>query len=638
MNARLICISVRPHYEISLSADVVTIGRDPSNSVHLDDPTVSSHHCRIEYKSDRFVLIDCESTNGTFLNGQATREACLQHGDRISIGHSEFCFVIGETSDLAVAAAGIADAESGVLLSSQTIQLDPRESMYLKATFARDIATLERVSHDMGVLLRFGSEISEIDDSRKLQEVLLDRIFEVVQAETGVILLGSDVERLLGGSPVSRRETAGEKQIEISRTIVEQVFKSGVALLCNDLLADQGYSESIVASRIHSVLAVPLIVMNSTIGVIYLATTNPGTAFDEGNLQLITALAGITSVALEHVRYVEWLETENRQLTREINARHNMVGESPKMQKIYEAISLLAPTDSPVLILGESGTGKELAARAIHSNSNRSTSPFVVVNCGAIAESLFISEMFGYVRGAFTGADRDKKGLMEEADGGTLFLDELGELSLHNQAALLRAVEERRILRVGSTQPTSVDVRLIFATNRQLKDEMNKGGFRADLYYRMGLPLELPPLRDRLEDIPLLVRFFLQQYGRYTQREIGSTPPDTIRALQEYSWPGNIRELGAAIQWAVVFGKSDRIRPEELPPYIANPKGHSSASATSLEEAMRNFERQFILRALEETKGNVVEAAALLVRASNYLQRRISQLDLRDELERIRQR
>src|SRR2546428_7651326 len=184
VNARLVCISVRPQYEISLSADVVTIGRDPSNSVHLDDPTVSSHHCRIEYKSDRFVLIDCESTNGTFLNGQATREACLQQGDRLSIGRSQFCFLPAEISELAATSAAIAGPESGVLLSSQTTQLDPRDSMYLKATFARDIATLERMSQDMGVLLRFGSEISEIDDSRKLQDVLLGRIFEAVQAET----------------------------------------------------------------------------------------------------------------------------------------------------------------------------------------------------------------------------------------------------------------------------------------------------------------------------------------------------------------------------------------------------------------------------------------------------------------------
>jgi transcriptional regulator with PAS, ATPase and Fis domain len=351
---------------------------------------------------------------------------------------------------------------------------------------------------------------------------------------------------------------------------------------------------------------------------------------------LATAIAGIAAIALEHTRYVEWLEVENRQLSHEINARHDMVGDSAAMKKVYEAISLVAPTDSQVLILGESGTGKELAARAIHNNSNRRHGPFVAVNCGAIAESLFATELFGHVKGAFTGAERDKKGLIEEADGGTLFLDELSELALHSQAMLLRVLEDYEILRVGSTKPIRVDIRLISATNRSLNPELDRGAFRADLFYRMGLPLQMPPLRERLEDIPQLAKFFIHKFKNYTQRELAATPPDTIRVLQEYHWPGNVRELMRAIQWAVVFGKSNRIRPEDLPAEIVKRGAKPSAGVSRLDDAMESFERQFILRAIEETHGNVVEAAALIARSANYLQRRISQFGLRDELERIR--
>jgi transcriptional regulator with GAF, ATPase, and Fis domain len=406
-------------------------------------------------------------------------------------------------------------------------------------------------------------------------------------------------------------------------------------MLLNDLQVSPS-TDSVVASGNRSDLCVPLLVKSVPVGVIYLTTTDAGTPFNETHLRLTTAIGGIAAIALEHARYVEWLENENRQMAHEMSLQHEMIGDSPKMKEVYEAISLVAPTDTPVLILGESGTGKELAARAIHNNSSRRHGPFVAVNCGAISETLFASALFGHVKGAFTGADRDHKGFIEEADGGTLFLDELGDLPLHCQAALLRVLEDQEIRRVGSGRTTRVDIRLISATNRSLKEDIQKEKFRADLYFRMGLPLEMPPLRERLEDVPALVNFFIGKHKKCTQREIGATPPNTLRVLQEYEWPGNVRELSGVIRWAVVFGKSDRIRVEDLPAEISRRQNTAAPSVRRLDEAMEAFERQFILRALEETRGNVVEAAVLLARAPNYLQRRISQLDLREDLERIR--
>ena len=217
-----------------------------------------------------------------------------------------------------------------------------------------------------------------------------------------------------------------------------------------------------------------------------------------------------------------------------------------------------------------------------------------------------------------------------------MFLDELGDLPLHCQAALLRVLDEGKVQRVGSSREIAVNVRLISATNRSLSEEIQKGHFRSDLYFRMGLPVELPPLRDRLDDIPLLVGFFVRKYKSQTQRELGPTHPETIRVLQQYPWPGNVRELGRAIRWAVVFGKSDRVRPEDLPPEILRRNASPASTVAKLEDALQAYEKQLVNRALEETRGNVVEAASLLGRAPNYLQRRISQLNLRQELERIR--
>jgi transcriptional regulator with GAF, ATPase, and Fis domain len=635
MKPRLIRAAGKAPEETVLVSPEFTIGRDATNSIRLEDPTVSSEHCLIERDKDRFVLVDRNSMNGTFLNGKATTRAYLKHGDEILIGSTRFRFLLDESLTSPAGELRIVEPVDDVSALSDTTHLNPMDSAYLNGRIPADALRLQRMSQDMGVLLRLSAEINQIADSEKLQQTLLDRLFEIVPVEQGLIVLATDSSQLFVGSPVHRRESGPGEPIRVSRTVATQVFTSGQSVLLNDLPGEAS-TESIMAAGVRSVLCVPLSVMGNRIGIIYLATTNLRSRFDQRHLELVTAISGIASPALEHVRYVEWLETENRHLAHQVNLQHDMVGDSSRMKECYEAISLVAPTDSPVLVLGESGTGKELAARAIHNNSPRRNNPFVAVNCGEIAETLFSSALFGHARGAFTGADRDHKGFIEEADGGTLFLDELGDLPLHCQAALLRVLEDQQVRRVGATKAISVNIRLISATNRVLKDEIQAGNFRSDLFFRMGIPLEMPPLRDRVDDIPLLVKFFVQKFKNYTQREIGPTPPNTIRALQEHQWPGNVRELSNVIRWAIVFGKSDRIRPEDLPPSIVQKGDGLAANVGRLDEAMESFERQFILRALEETRGNVVEAAALLARAPNYLQRRISQLQIREELDRIR--
>jgi transcriptional regulator with GAF, ATPase, and Fis domain len=633
MKPRLLSVAGAMPLEIILDDRGLTIGRDSANMLRLDDPAVSARHCRIDFEDGQYVLTDLESMNGTFVNRKAATRANLMHGDEIQIGHTRLQFLVGE--DVALPTKiHIADRDDGALVSTATTQLNLTDSAYLRAQFGNeDTPSLHRRAKDLSVLVKLSIELHDICDADELQDVLLQRIFERIPAEDGMIALGSTIDELVPGA--QRLKQAGQP-IYMSRTIVQQALTSGHAVLRNDLLAAKDTSDTIRSSGIRSVLCVPLTVMNAKTGVLYLSTRNPATLFDEQHLQLVAAIAGIGAIALEHARYVDWLEVENRQLIDQVNLGHGMVGENDRMKKVYQDIGLIAPTNSPALILGESGTGKELAARAIHNNSDRRNGPFIAVNCGAVVETLFSSQLFGYVRGAFTGADRDHKGFIEEADGGTLFLDELGDMPLHCQAALLRVLEEGKVQRVGSPREIPVDIRLISATNRSLSEEIGKGNFRADLYYRMGLPVVLPPLRDRVDDIPLLVNFFLQKYKSQTQREIGATHPDTIRILQQYAWPGNVRELGRAIQWAVVFGKSDRIRPEDLPPGIVNTGSRAQPAVPKLEEALQSYERQLIIKALEETHGNVMEAARLLDRAPNYLQRRISQLKLRNDLDRIR--
>jgi transcriptional regulator with GAF, ATPase, and Fis domain len=622
MNPRIVRVSGHAPEEVLLKSSDLKIGRDGSNDLPIEDPTVSSHHCCIQGVAGEFVLIDLDSLNGTFLNGKAVSRERLGHGDEIVIGSTRFCFLLDDAATLPVQVHFEEDS-SVSLLSSDTTRLRHKDLIH------------DRASHDIGVLLQLSTDISHIGSSEELQVILLERLFTIVPAQEGVILLGAEADQLSRGQPVQRQRVASGKQICVSRTVVEQVFTSRESLLRNDLLASTP-TESIIASGIHSVLCVPLLVMNAAIGVVYLATKDTGTPFDAMHLKLTTAMAGIAAIALEHLRYVEWLEKENRQLTDEVNLHHDMIGDSPVMKKVYENISLVAPTDGPVLILGESGTGKELAAHAIHNNSNRRNGPFVAVNCGAIEEHNFASEFFGSVKKAYTDVG-DRKGFIEEADGGTLFLDEVGDVPLRSQATLLRVLEEQQVTRVGSPRPVAVDVRLIFATNLPLQDLVKSGKFRDDLYFRIALlSVQMPPLRDRLEDIPALVKFFIQKYKPTTPREIGATPPSTIRVLQEYAWPGNVRELGGAIRWAVVFGKSDRIRPEDLPPQVIKRTTGDVARVGRLDEAIELFERNFIYKALEETKGNVVEAANLIGRAPNFLQRRITQLNLRDELKRIR--
>jgi DNA-binding NtrC family response regulator len=305
---------------------------------------------------------------------------------------------------------------------------------------------------------------------------------------------------------------------------------------------------------------------------------------------------------------------ESLYLRREQDSRGGFdmaAGRSRAMARLMEVVGRVSPTDSTVLIVGESGTGKELLAREIHRNSLRAGAPFVVVDCGALVETLFESELFGHVKGSFTGAHETKHGRFESADGGTIFLDEVGNISLNIQAKLLRVIQEREVTRIGSSRPIKVDVRILAATNVNLEDLVRAGRFREDLFYRLSVvPVRLPPLRDRKEDIPLLADHFLRKFGRRAKRKTASLSPRALRTLQDYDWPGNIRELENTIERAVVLAKSETLEPEDLLYYGVSTgrPGPEGGTFRTLEE----MERDHIRNVLQANLGNRSRTAEAL--------------------------
>ena len=329
-------------------------------------------------------------------------------------------------------------------------------------------------------------------------------------------------------------------------------------------------------------------------------------------------------------------------------ARYGIIGKSPGILELYSVLDRVADTPTTVLITGESGTGKELVARALHENSSRRDKPFIKVNCAAIPRDLMESELFGYERGAFTGAVGSKPGRFELASGGTLFLDEIGSIPVEMQVKLLRALQESEFERVGGIKTIRVDVRLVAATNSDLKKEIAAGAFREDLYYRLNVvPIRLPPLRERAEDIPLLVRHFIDKFNARLKKSVTGLEAETERLLATHPWPGNIRELENVIERAVLFCDKSSVAPEHLPPEVRNASGavrgaQSAQSAIAdpsssdglkeqVKAAMSRLERELILKALEQTHGNVTHAARLLKISRKGLQLKMKELGLRDE-------
>jgi transcriptional regulator with GAF, ATPase, and Fis domain len=620
----------------------LSVGREFSNHLSIDDSLVSPQHCVIALDGDRCVLRDLGSQAGSFVNGLPVQERPLVHGDQIAIGGSVFLFLREEPSEAHPNPVELDDGSQG---ASATTRLRREDVRYLHPEALAALPSTERVARDLQTLLKISTAIGSIRNVESLQWQLLGMIFDVVPAERGAILLGEDPGEF--ASIVAWDRVAGpQHSVHVDRHLAQQVLEERIAILSKvpkpteqDQAAPQGEgradssasSESGDAGKreVHSLLCVPLVSPDKAIGLIYLDTANPDIRFTDADLHLVTAIAGVTAMAIESARQVEWLGSENRRLRAEGNLSHDMVGESPRMREIYQLIERVACTDSTVLIFGESGTGKELAARAIHRNSSRRERPFVAINCAALTETLLESELFGHERGAFTGAIAMKRGQLEMANGGTIFLDEMGEISPALQAKLLRVLQERDFMRVGGTRTILLDIRILAATNKNLQKATKDGTFREDLYYRLNVvSITMPALRDHKEDIPLLAGYFAAKYAEKCNRRVLGISSDARTILTQYEWPGNIRELENAIERAIVLGSSGMILPEDLPETLHETPAQSMRSST-YHEAVRQLKRQLILTAMDQAEGKFTEAARLLGVHANYLHRLIRNLDLR---------
>jgi transcriptional regulator with GAF, ATPase, and Fis domain len=618
---------------IPLSEGEVTIGREASNGIAVVDPSVSRKHCSIGWQDGRFRVRDLESRNGTLVNGAGIEEQWLQHGDEIAAGDSSFVFLL-EDEDTAAAVSRVEFEDS--LAAAETTIIHPRDVVYLQPDrLLRELPATSRVARNLNALLKISRIVHAIRDLNDLQGQLLDLIFEVVPAGRGAILL-ADRDGHEFNSTFARMRQAGQPQlVKVSRTVARQVLEQGIAMLGSDVPGSSELREveSLAASQVRSLVCVPLTVFQRVIGCIYLDSDSVNNRLNEEHLQMVTAIAGISAVALENARRLHWLEQENERLTVEISQERSLVGEGARMKEVYQFLKRVAPTDSTVLIEGESGTGKELAARALHRNSPRAEKPFVAINCSAIPETLLESDLFGHERGAFTGAASLKRGRLEVADGGVVFLDEIGEMSPTLQVKMLRVLQEREFERVGGTHPVKVDIRLIAATNCNLQEAMREGRFRQDLYYRLAvLKVTMPTLRDRKDDIPMLVRHFVQKHAKRCKVKVRPVSREALACMVNYDWPGNVRELENAIERALVLGSSDMILPEDLPESLLEGTAPPEMTEAKYHAALKELKKQLILDAVEQTRGSYAEAARILGVHPNYLHRLIRNLELKEAL------
>jgi transcriptional regulator with GAF, ATPase, and Fis domain len=632
MNPRLIAISGPTRGTVFAMPDgEVSVGRDPANAVCINDPSVSRRHCLIRCEAGACRVEDLDSFNGTFVNGVPIGAQPLSDGDRIGVGNVVLLFLCRD--EAAEDNLRGVELDACVVTRSMT-RLRREDALYLQpeSLLASDYRS-SRAVRDLNALLKVSMAINSVRDMDTLQRRLLELILEVTPAERAAILLAdAGAPDFVSAFGWSRSSGAGAS-VRVSSTVARQVMQGGEAVLCNDVGEGgaAGASDSLVAQHVKSLLCVPLSIFERMIGVIYCDTANPAAPFDEEHLQLLMAVAGVASVSLENIRHVELLSGENRRLRQELGTEFNMIGESAPMQRIYQRISRVAPSDTTVLICGESGTGKELAARAIHAYSERRENAFVAINCATLTEALLESELFGHEKGAFTGAVSQKKGRIEVAERGTIFFDEVGELPLSVQPKLLRVLQERQFERLGSTRPIKADVRVIAATNKDLEAAVKQGSFRKDLYYRLNVvSLTMPALSERCEDIPLLASYFVSKYSKKCKRKVAGITPEARACLTEYGWPGNVRELENAIEHAIVLGTTDSISLDDLPDAIIEGRRPSQQTTTKFYRAIVETKKHLIIDALKQADDNYIKAAELLGIHPNNLHRLIRTLGLKN--------
>jgi len=573
----------------------VSLGRSRENTVVLHDEHASRHHAQIYPDNGGWFLRDLGTLNGTFVNGEKITQAVrLQHNQVIGIADMRLRFRQEDSGLLTGTFREIPSKEPRGAESSTMFWADELAALYEYMT-----ATMETTDPD----------------------AVIEQTLQTVVARTHATLggfLNLDEE-----DPLSKKvfPQSAEVNIHLSRHLTRHVQQTGRIAWMQAGLGDAGSSDSIVSYQ--DAVCIPLRAEGIALGALHVYKDQA--TFNEREVRFCEMVAAYASNSLARMRRFRALEAENSRLRLHTPLSEELVGGSAAMKALRQTIARAAASNATVLIRGETGVGKELVALALHRQSPRSKGPLVVANCGAIVKNLFESELFGHCKGAFTNAVTDHHGLFQQADDGTLFLDEIGDMPLEEQIKLLRAIESKEFRPVGAARVVRADVRVIAATNKDLEAEVKDGSFREDLYYRLRVVyIPVPPLRGHAEDIPALVEHFLRLFAG-PQARPKTVSAQAMRRLQEYSWPGNVRQLRAALENAVIMGEGDTIHPENF----SLPDSMDEKSACL---KLADVEARTIARALETTGGNITRTAKLLGIGRDTLHSKIKHYNLGEYL------
>ncbi|MFO0680066.1 MAG: sigma 54-interacting transcriptional regulator [Polyangiaceae bacterium] len=578
---------------------VTTVGRALGNDVAVDAGGVAELHAQVLFDGRDFNLEEVDKVGEILVNGKKKRRARLVHGDRLSFGSAELTFsMFDEPQNL---------RPSGTSTAVATVS-------------ETQVSVMNQSLAGLRKLYEFSEKLMTMKALEELLEAMLDAVIEVTGAEKGLILLldttgtgsagtGAEGKPAIRASRHVKREQITDPSGTISDSIVRRVFETGRPVIVSDAVTDEqfGTSESVVALRLSSVMCAPLVSQGHVTGALYVGNDRVKGLFERSQLDVLSIFAGQASLILQNALLLSALRADKEKLSAELKDKRfgEIIGVCPSMMEVFRKLQKVATTDISVLVTGETGTGKELIAREVHRRSNRATGPFVVINCGAIPENLIESELFGHVKGAFTGAIASRPGKFQVADKGTLFLDEIGELPLNLQVKLLRALQERVVFRVGDSKPEKVDIRIIAATNRVLEDEIRGGRFREDLYYRLNVVnLWLPPLRERGDDVLIIAKALLSKYADELGSQVQGFTPQALAAIKKHPWPGNIRQLENRIKKALVLCDKSLLGIEDL-----DLGQNAENPILPLEKAKEEFQRRYVLEVLERNNGNRTQTA-----------------------------
>jgi len=558
---------------------ITSIGRAGGNDVVVPEGGLADYHAQLVFDGKDFTLSEVDRKGELRINGKKKRRGKILHGDQITVGEVDLQFSIFD----------------------ETSTYDHGSD--------DDEPSLESELSGLRKLHEFSERLMRSTSLEDQLAALIDAIIEVTHAKKGFLILLHDGEPRVTVARNLRQQDLPDAVAHLSDSILQKVIQSRKPLIVSDALHDTYFksAESVMNLQLASVMCAPLIAQGQFLGILYVGNDDVRSLFEESSLDVLTIFAGQASLILQNALLLDQLKTDRDQLAEQLenNKFGDIIGSCTPLLDVFNKVEKVAATNINVLVTGETGTGKELIAREIHRRSPRVDDPFVVVNCGAIPENLMESELFGHVRGAFTGAVATRNGKFQAADGGTLFLDEIGEMPVALQVKLLRALQEKIVMKVGDTKPEPVDIRVVAATNRDLEEEIQKGNFREDLFYRLNVVnLHLPPLRERGDDVVVLAKYLIAKYSEEFNSKVKGFTPNALIALKKYDWPGNVRQLENRIKKAIVLCEKTLVGPEDVDLFP-----EALAPIQSLAQAREDFQRRYILEVLERNNGNRTKTA-----------------------------